>query len=150
MTTWSEIAMQIEDEALAEHKKEEAIKEANRVAVTAQWLWEERIDIPGYIFSDENQFYGLDPWIVITGVDATTDGSKIILQYGRTGEMLVPLNFQVFVNRNAIKEPLDRCGNCMVMGVFIGLSRSDNETPLCPPCEEREALEEYYQSAANK
>ena len=77
-------------------------KEANRVAVTAQWLWDNELEPTGYIFSKSNYVLGLDPWIEIQGVDAKVDGSKIILETGRTREKAVHPRYEVFVHRNAI------------------------------------------------
>lgn len=35
------------------------------------------------------------------------------------------------------------CGHCQAVGIFLGLSRKDNKTILCPDCEQAEGLEEY-------
>ena len=70
--------------------------QANRVAVTAQWLWEHP-DTQGYIFEAGADDFGLEPWVTIVGVDALTDGSKIILEVGRTGERIVEPGYLVFI-----------------------------------------------------
>lgn len=72
--------------------------QANRVAVTAQWLWEHP-DTQAYIFNAEADDYGLDAWVSVQGVDALTDGSKIILETGRVSERLVDPDDVVFVQR---------------------------------------------------
>lgn len=67
-----------------------------RKPVTAQWLWEHP-DTRAYMFIEDRDEVGLDPWVEITGVDCRTDGSGIILEYGRTGEKIVNPTFTVFV-----------------------------------------------------
>jgi hypothetical protein len=118
----------------------------NRIPVTAQWLWEEGTDIPAYIFNKDA--WHSNPWIEITGVDEARDGSEIILQYGTTGEKRVPPNYRVFISRNTEKgSRWVQCGGCCGEGEFVGLSRKDNETFLCPTCEHREAIDEYYKTS---
>lgn len=76
-------------------------QKCNRVPVTAKWLFEHP-DIYGYVYREESIEYGLDPWIVVGGVDSLRDGSKIILEYGSTGEMLVDPDFVVYVSSKDI------------------------------------------------
>jgi hypothetical protein len=74
-------------------------EECNRTPVTAKWLLEHP-DVDGYIYLARNAELGLDPWLTIAGVDALTDGSQIILEHGRTGEMKVHPDFIVFVSKS--------------------------------------------------
>ena len=77
-------------------------KEAHRVPVTAQWLWDNEQEPTGYIFSKSNYILNLDPWVEIQGVEAKVDGSAIILWVGQTKEKVVHPNYEVFVHRNAV------------------------------------------------
>ncbi len=73
--------------------------DTNRIEVTAQWLFEHP-DAQGYIYNRQLDDMGLDPWIDIVGVDALKDGSKIILEIGRTGEQRVDPTDTVFVQND--------------------------------------------------
>ena len=65
-----------------------------RQAVTAQFL-HQHPDMQGYIFDPDAMRDSA--WTMIGGVDALVDGSKIVLEYGRTGERQVDPTYQVFV-----------------------------------------------------
>lgn len=78
-----------------------AAEDAGRQAVNAQWLWENP-DVTGYIYDSEARELLLEPWKAIGGVDALTDGSKIILEIGRIGEMEVDPDFEVYVQKSSI------------------------------------------------
>lgn len=73
-------------------------EQCNRQAVTAQWLFDHP-DVVGHFFLADDADLGLDPWRVIEGCDALRDGSKIILEYGRTGDKHVDPDFVVYVSR---------------------------------------------------
>lgn len=67
-----------------------------RIPVTASWLRDNAIAEPAYILDREKDYCNADPWVEITGVDATLDGSEIILEYGRAGEKRVSPDFLVY------------------------------------------------------
>jgi hypothetical protein len=78
-----------------------AAERCGRQAVTAKWLLGHP-DATGYTFSAYAEDCGYDPWREIVGVDALCDGSKIILEFGRTGEKTVDPDFEVYVSRKAL------------------------------------------------
>lgn len=78
-----------------------AAEEANRQTVNAQWLWENP-DVTGYLYDSKAREFLLEPWKTISGVDALTDGSKIILETSLTGEMEVDPDFEVYVQKSSM------------------------------------------------
>jgi len=73
-----------------------AANRCKRTPVTAKWLLENP-DADGYLYDAESEKLGMGPWIALTGVGALKDESRIILEFGRTGEMEVHPWFIVFV-----------------------------------------------------
>lgn len=78
-------------------------EQCDRQAVTARWLFE-RPDFTGYLYLAGEHDLGLDPWRVIQGVDALTDGTKIILDVGRTRDVVVDPEFVVYVRRKDVEK----------------------------------------------
>lgn len=71
---------------------------ANRIPVTAQFAYDNLCDETTYMFSQESDECGLDPWIEIQGMDALIDDPKLILWYGQVGEKIVDPDFMVYVS----------------------------------------------------
>lgn len=73
----------------------------HRVRRAAAWL-AAHSDMAGYIFFKENDELNLDPWRVIDLIDQEHGGDRILLQYGRAGEMWVEPTFSVWVEDRAL------------------------------------------------
>lgn len=71
--------------------------QCGRQAVTAQFAWEHLWDQTLYVYVETAP----DPWVTITGIDKLRDG-RIVLEYGRTGEIIVKEDCRVFVSKKAL------------------------------------------------
>lgn len=75
-----------------------ALNRMRRKAVSVTFAWKNLCDRTLWIYSAERDNLGLDPWTEITGVDkglGALDG-KWMLDYGRTGQLIVDGDYQVF------------------------------------------------------
>lgn len=75
------------------------IDSSGRKAVSAQSLYDNP-DIQGYLFFEENADVGCDPWVIIGGMDSYKDGSKIVIEWGSSGEIHVDPDFMVYVSKD--------------------------------------------------
>lgn len=71
-----------------------------RQAVTAQYAWDNLVDETLYVYIEGTP----DPWLTIdAGLDKNLRSGKIVLCYGRTGEMEVDPGFRVFVSKRKLE-----------------------------------------------
>lgn len=72
-------------------------QQLSRESATALYL-HEHPERTGYIYIEQNAEWGLDPWVMITGTDRYIESGQIILEYGRTGERIVPPDFKIYLD----------------------------------------------------
>ena len=75
------------------------LQKCRRKPITAQQLCENP-DLQGWLYSKEMHDLGLDPWRMITGVDADrlNNPTKIFLDYGICSEKEVSPDYTVYIH----------------------------------------------------
>lgn len=81
------------------------LHQPDRYPITARIAWDEYCDEPLWLYSEQAETAGMDPWTEIVGMDATRDFSKFILEIGRTGERHVGPGFIIYAQRARKVQP---------------------------------------------
>ncbi len=58
----------------------------DRQAVSVQFAWDHLCDEPLYLFSEPRASAGMDPWIMVTGLDRSIGTGDFVIEFGRSGE----------------------------------------------------------------
>lgn len=82
---------------------------ANRTAVTAKFAYDNLCDVTLWVYRAELAAQGMDPWLECDGMDKYISGphaGKLVLCYGRTGELYVDHTFMVYASTKAVVRAL--------------------------------------------
>jgi len=101
----------LEDTRMIEHRYFNASEDpgafaadlCNRQAVTAAFAFDKLCDQPLYLFSEEADEYGLDPWAMVQGMDRDTSTGEYIVDLGLTAQTRLPADGRLYAQRSTLK-----------------------------------------------